>query len=518
MKIRKNVFYLIFLFISFSNTVVSQIWERNYGFPNSIEFCYSSTTTYDNGLVLANRINNQTALWLIKTDRNGQILHSLTINIQGNDFLSNSTKETYNGGIITSGGYAKLGTGGWSYPNVISFDNCGNYLWCKYIPINHGWTHRIKEASPGNYVLHTRYAPITVPIKRNQLWGIDSTGQINWLNQIVPEDEVPFNGAEINDFALTSDNGFLLSGYCYYPDPQNPGWDRLQYMLVKTDSIGNAEWIQPNGLDTNNIGALYSCIQHGDAYYSVGFWYGPVDTIVPPCLNKYDLNGNLIYSSILHSDTLNNMLVDVDVLNDSTLAMVGKCTHGYYDWIYIGVFTADTSGNLLRSMQNENGSPLEECLSISTDQKIFCTGLTPIGYSSPWDAFAIKLNANLEYDSIYTQPFTYDSLCPYPIVSDTIECNCEPFVSVTEAEKSMEKLTIAPNPAREWFTVGFPLAWQQAVTLRVYDMLGRVQYQTIVPVGQKQIKINCEGWNTGLYLVRWQSGGKVVSGKVVVSR
>lgn len=515
MRIYKRTFCLFFVFLFFSKISISQIWEKKYGLPYLTEFCNSSTTTYDNGLLLANRINNQSALWLLKTDRNGQALYSHTIGIQGYTFFSGSTIETNNGGIITSGGYALLGSGGWSYPNIISIDNCGNLLWCKYIPLE-GYSYRIKESRPGNYVLHTRYASNNFPIERNQLWGIDSTGKINWFNQIVPEDEVPFNGTEINDFALTSDNGFLLSGYCYYPDPQNPGWDRLQYLLVKTDSIGNAEWIQPNGLDTNNIGALYSCIQHGNAYYSVGFWYGPVDTIVPPCLNKYDLNGNLIYSSILHSDTLNNMLVDVDVLNDSTLAMVGKCTHGYFDWIYMGVFTADTSGNLLRSMQNENGSPLEECLSISMDEKIFCTGLTPIGYSSPWDAFAIKLNANLEYDSIYTQPFTYDSLCPYPIVSDTILCNCEPFVSVKEAKEAQQSLSIMPNPATDGFTVGFENVFQQVGTLRVYDVLGRIQTEEVLPPGQKQTKISSGSWKPGLYLVRYQSGGKVMSGKVLI--
>jgi len=516
MKNPKRALCLIFLIFSCCNTAVSQVWENIYGFPYLTEYCRSSTTTYDNGLLLANRINNQTALWLIKTDRNGQVLYSHTIIIQNKRFFSGSTIETFNGGIITSGSFALLETGGGTYPNLISFDNCGNLLWCKYIPINHGYTHRIKEVSPGNYVLYTRNATNNFPIERNQLWGIDSTGQIKWFNQIVPEDEVPFNGTEINDFAIASDNGFLLSGYCYYPDPQNPGWDRLQYTLVKTDSIGNAEWIQPNSLDTNNIGALYSCIQHGDAYYSVGFWYGPVDTIVPPCLNKYDLNGNMIYSRILHSDTLNNMLVDVDVLDDTTLAMVGKCNHGYYDWIYMGVFTADTLGNLLHSMQNENGSPLEECLSITTDKKIYCTGLSPIGYSSPWDAFAIKLNANLEYDSIYTQQFNYDTLCPYPIVSDTVVCNCEPFVSVKEAQEEQLSLSIMPNPATEWFIAGMPQALQQAGMMRVYDMLGRVLYEALLPPGTKQTNISCVSWKAGLYLVRWLSGGMVVSGKVVV--
>jgi hypothetical protein len=516
MRILKRPFCLFFVFLFFAKTSSSQIWEKKYGYPNVSEQSMSSMSNYDDGFVLAVRANNQTGLWLIKTNKNGQILYSHTIYIQDYTFFSGSTIETYDGGTVTSGGYASLGTGGWLYPNIISIDNCGNLLWCKHIAINGGWALRIKEVSSGNYVLHTINASNNFPIERNQLWGIDSTGKINWHNQIVPEDEVPFNGTYIFDFSLTSDRGYLLTGYCYYPDPQNPGWDRLQYLLVKTDSIGNAEWIQPNGLDTNNIGALYSCIQHGNAYYSVGFWYGPVDTIVPPCVNKYDLNGNLIYSRILHSDTLNNMLVDVDVLNDSTLAMVGKCTHGYYDWIYMGVFTADTSGNLIHSMQNENGAPLEECLSVTSDEKLLCTGYTPISGLPHFDAFAIKLNANLEYDSIYTQPFTYDSLCPYPIVSDTLVCDCEPFVSVKEAQQARQTLLIKPNPATEWFTAEVPYTLPKTGTLRVYDMQGRLQYETLLPPGTKQISLNCSTWKRGIYLVHCLGSGIELSGKLIV--
>ncbi|MBN1198242.1 MAG: hypothetical protein JXA23_02740, partial [Bacteroidales bacterium] len=33
----------------------------------------------------------------------------------------------------------------------------------------------------------------------------------------------------------------------------------------------------------------------------------------------------------------------------------------------------------------------------------------------------VKVNSDLEYDSIYTQPFTYDSLCPHPIISTPVE-------------------------------------------------------------------------------------------------
>ena len=512
---KKTISITIILILIHLSEIKSQIWQKTYGSPYSGELCFSSYSGYDEGFVIGSRLNERD-IWIAKIDKNGILLNTHLIKSTNTDFRLTSTNKTKDGGVITTGSYAPIGSA-WDYPFIVSLNSCAELNWCKKMDVT-GYGFRIKETSLGNFVLYTRYASTVFQQESNQLWGIDSEGKINWYNQIVPTYEVLFNSALINDFAITSDKGFILTGYCYYPDASNPGWDNLQYLMVKTDSIGNAEWIQPNSTDTNNIGALYGCIQHNNAYYGVGFWYGHNDTIVPPCFNKYSLDGTLISSTLLHPDTLNNILNDIEIVDDTLLAMSGRCNHSYYGDLYTGVFTSDTLGSLYKSIQNKSGSSIEECLSISSDRKILCTGYTPINYQTlnQLDVFAIKLNANLEYDSVYTQAFTYDSLCPYPVVSDTIICNCEPFVSVKEAEESMEKITISPNPAKEWFTVGFPQSLQQAGNVNIYDMLGRVQYSGVLTPGQKQTKINGEGWKSGLYFVRCQTGGKVLNGKVVV--
>jgi hypothetical protein len=198
--------------------------------------------------------------------------------------------------------------------------------------------------------------------------------------------------------------------------------------------------------------------------------------------------------------------------------MSGRCNHSYYGDIYTGLFTSDTSGLLIKSIQNKSGSCYEECLSVSSDKKILCTGYTPINYQNlnQLDVFAIKLNANLEYDSIYTQPFTYDSLCPYPIVSDTLVCDCEPFVSVKQAQQARQTLLIKPNPATEWFTAEVPYTLPKTCTLRVYDMQGRLHYETLLPPGTKQISLNCSTWKRGIYLVHCLGSGIELSGKLIV--
>lgn len=497
-------------------TCNSQAWQRTYGNPFVAELSVSSYSSYDGGFLLGCYLN-EGKIWLLKTDKNGNILFDRNLLTSGAEFYISSINQRINGGVLITGAEEIIND---DFPFVINLDACHETIWCKRIESNliWGYGNRIKENSSGTFILYTRYASINFNEESNQLWGIDSLGHILWMNQIVPNYEVPFNSSLINDFCLAADGGFLLSGYCYYPDPLNTGWDWLQPLLVKTDSLGNAEWIQPNSLDTNRIGAYYSCIQHHNAYYAVGDWYGVSDTTVAPWFNRYSLDGSLEIETILHGDTLNNMPVDIDVLNANKLAMVGKCTHGYYDYIYMGVFTADTLGNLVNSMQNENGAPLEECLVVTGDKKLLCTGYTPIDYYSlnECDAFAIKLNANLEYDSIYTQKFTYDSLCPHPIVSDTIICNCEPFVSVEKAESVTQTLNIYPNPASDYFVIKCEQEKLAGGALRIYDVYGRLSYREELPPGKSQSVINCEYWKPGIYIAKFQSGTKTKIGKVMV--
>ncbi len=75
-----------------------------------------------------------------------------------------------------------------------------------------------------------------------------------------------------------------------------------------------------------------------------------------------------------------------------------------------------------------------------------------------FDCYLTKLNQNLEDDTIYTRPFTYDSLCPYQIVSDTIvQDDCGLIVGIEEDKETGGQetgrqggsLEIWPNPARE---------------------------------------------------------------------
>jgi hypothetical protein len=147
-----------------------------------------------------------------------------------------------------------------------------------------------------------------------------------------------------------------------------------------------------------------------------------------------------------------------------------------------------------------------------------------------------KMNSNLEYDSIYTQPFIYDSLCPDTIVSQTINLNCDVLVGMDEPHSKPETATlkIFPNPADQNLTVEFPKylvvkdsnngfgsttvyhQWKSAL-LEVYDLSGRRILVKEILQSQPSMEINVSTWPRGMYNFRLEYHNQtVVSEKVVV--
>ena len=55
---------------------------------------------------------------------------------------------------------------------------------------------------------------------------------------------------------------------------------------------------------------------------------------------------------------------------------------------------------------------VHKCIIVTSDNKIIVCGNYVV--DGNWDIYLWKMNSNLEDDTLYTQPITYDSLCPLP--------------------------------------------------------------------------------------------------------
>ncbi|HOX78988.1 MAG TPA: hypothetical protein PLW31_13230, partial [Bacteroidales bacterium] len=141
-------------------------------------------------------------------------------------------------------------------------------------------------------------------------------------------------------------------------------------------------------------------------------------------------------------------------------------------------------------------------------------------------------NANLEDDTLYTQPMTYDSLCPYEIQSDTMDLDCDLFVDINELptrEEYESTVKISPNPAEDWVALTLPdIVAAGKVEIAVYDVFGRevetgrggdkeMGGQGEVPVN-RMVVLDVSGYPLGMYVVVvTDRKGRRYTGKVIVN-
>ena len=79
------------------------------------------------------------------------------------------------------------------------------------------------------------------------------------------------------------------------------------------------------------------------------------------------------------------------------------------------------------------------------------------------------------------------------------------------------EITVTPNPASDEFTLRMVASGDYV--LRVYDALGRLQHQQTADA-DGSLRINSNGWQSGIYLLDLTERGKMLhwKGRVVIQR
>ena len=165
--------------------------------------------------------------------------------------------------------------------------------------------------------------------------------------------------------------------------------------------------------------------------------------------------------------------------------------------------------------------------------KTFDGKIVVIGYfyvTNNWDIYMWKMNENLEDDTLYTQPLTYDSLCPHEIQSDTVLLDCGLFVNIDEIptqEEYESTIKISPNPARKWVVLTLPdVLAEGSVEMVVYDVFGRPggteawgHGSVDVSPSNRMIFLDVSGYAVGMYIaVVLDQKGRRYTGKFVVAK
>jgi hypothetical protein len=498
----------------------SQEWIRIYGDTvNTV--IYRGYELYDLGYIFTGKIEvGYTSYgWLMKTDINGYKRWSKAYGLNGKRNSISSSRRTADNGIIAVGGTNNLSSN-CTDPIIYKINTCGEKEWCKIYnaPGCDGWGSDIEITGDEGYiVLIDRWK--SGEEQRIWLFRLDSLGEVIWAQAFATDPA--FWSEWSHSLIKTNDNCFLITGETYYPDSTYPNKKIIKILLIKVNLDGEAIFEVPWG--TSN--GIYSDgrLSVTDAKNNIFTAGRRARKTSPygdsPCLFKTSENGKPVFFNDLKTTSEAGIATTVNWFQDSTL---GICAQWHYAASpdTTGVIKTDSFGNTIGAITFPENYSIYGSDVTFNDKLILGGTYYASGY---FKGCAIKLTNSLEYDSIYTTPFTYDSLCPHAIVSDTIPLDdCEVVVvGIDEALQNPEttKLHIYPNPANTKVTLELPRyiirksgtqglnsttiyhQWKET-RLEVYDLQGRLMYSEVIPQKQQKVEIGLTAWSPGMYVAR----------------
>jgi len=538
MKLNKYIFISVFP-LFFLQTLYCQVWPRTF-FPNNSIYPQSIIECYDKGYLISGTYVSNNGLpingSLIKTDQNADLLWFKRFGNYNDGSSIYEVAQTDDGGYIISGS-----TGITDYagdPFVMKLNACGEKEWCRIYNIGKerfDVACDVKQISSG-YIILVFIGNSLFSRELTYLYCLDRNGDLEW-QQLYGQKDTLMIGAEGREIVLTPDNYYLISGDCYYPDPDTVEPKYLRPLIIKVDSTGYAEWELPwsrvNGTSFHGEGYrsiidnnqnIYSCGRHIESSATP-----PGDR---PTILKTDSSGNELFYNDLVPNSCQAVFFNLNWFQDSTIALDGGWLMNFGGEGQVGVFKVDRDGNFLDSVNIKKTIYCFVDAIIDKCNKLLLLHGLPSG--AIWHPYIWKLNSDLEFDTLYTQPLVYDSLCPHPIASDTIPLDCI-IVGLDEPFQNPEtgKLKVYPNPASDKINIVIPdqiksstnttvfdlttvyHRWHSAL-VEIYDLFGRKMYSKEVVQSEKGFEVDVSAWQKGLYVVRLVYNGQTVATEKVV--
>ena len=505
----------------------SQKWIKTYETGYGAKWIVED---YDKGYyILGVRAMDEGYGYIIKTDINGAILWSKHIG-NGQYLISPENIElTSDNGLVMGGTISKYGNQQDAF--ILKLNACGDLDWCSDVytptlPNDIGW--RVKQTSDNGYLLLGSYNN-TDPKLRTNLFKFNSSGNLMWQQAYLPDSAV--FGDDSMDLSVDN-TSYLITDWGYFPNPgQGGGWER--FYLIKTDTAGIKQWSCIYGASTYYYGTPFSTSESLNGnYYSFGFHDVLNSSSSIPAMVKVLNNGSPSYNSDLLPNVGTGGIGTSTWLNNSILVVGG----GWYVNSNGGadiILKIDTLGNVLQNNILDTTSNVIYNIVKTFDNKFVC--IATDCPTSNCHIVAYKVNSDLQWDSIYNHPYTYDSLCSHHIVSDTIDPNCQLVVNVEEPLINPEthQMKIFPNPTSGKLTIILPKyllvndntppiksetiyhQWK-STTLYAYDINGNQVFQKEIPKDLQQLVLDVSAWTKGMYFFKLIYNKTEVDGKKVI--
>jgi len=527
MKKQFNPFFITFL-IQLSISGYSQVWEKIYGEPNIREETRDIIETYDKGYLLLSNVygeNPAFKCWLLKTDINGDTLWTKVLKNVNGSFIPNAIAQTDDNGFVIVGGIENdINT---SNPIIIKLNTCGEKEWCVQL-------YKEDYAFSSDVIIgeNNNIYAVTVQMgdifnDRIHIYCLNPDGELLWREGYATKDDHPLlESPTCNWIFSTNDNGFMLVGDGYYPTSGDPnGLHLLRALYVKIDEDGNEEWVLPYGSSSDQFSAAGMIIEDENNNF-MGLGSDRSLENNRSLIMNFDQDGNELDQYLLDTDTVfNNALGHsygffAKEKNDGTL-LVG-CAHldepqGYVKW---GMVILDEEYNLISTYNNQPNSISNFVMKETFDGKLIQLSNIYGEYPGQFNLYLTKMNQNVEYDSVYTEVFPYDYECDHDIEYEIIYIdNCDIIMGTEEIpspqmyHSQLQTIPIHfyPNPAMDFLNIEFKnTEYFSNLSFRIIDVLGLQVYKSAIAKGQKQIGLDINHWQKGLYILQIEQNNKII--------
>ena len=533
---------LVFLSVTLVYPATCQSWIRTYEDSVNHTRAYRIVEHYDHGYLFSGkkfRVGFYDFGWIQKTDLNGFPIWTKMFGDTTSSSPLFEVDNTVAGGFITLGETAK-GTLNWA-AYIVKMNACGEKEWCRLYrtPGRNVYGLGIQSMPGGGSVVMLGNWGMNWS-KTLWLLRLDDNGDIVW-QQAYGLDST-FYDPEGNHLFRTRDTNFVITGYVYSPDSGQTNPYKHRPMIIRVTPDGNAVFELAWGTAMNFEGYGRASCDDKKGNLLTGVQSQLVSQqYVGPCLVRTSQSGRpLLYHNLADTSEAGGATT-INWFADSTLVIgLGwQVNSGPGEPRIIGAMKTDSLGNKIKFKQLiYDGDQTFNDAVMTFDNKVVL--INSYYQTNSIKTFAFKLNSNLEYDSIYTHPYTYDSLCPHPVVSDTTSLtDCHVLhVGLEEAgrEPGAAKLKIFPNPASLRVTIALPRylvrksvqsgvtitttyhQWDHA-TLAICDLTGRIMHSEEVSDKTGEVTLGVSGWHPGLYYARFlyhhemMAGGKFMVGE-----
>lgn len=351
-------------------------------------------------------------IFVVKTDAIGTLLwHKVIGSSSGSkNSIGRSIQQTADGYIIV--GSTQLGSGGtnrYGCPAndvyMIKLNSSGSIQWTKTFGNTNleeeGYS--VKTTIDGGYILtgsaeqESTLEP-GVLVRAGYLLKTDGNGVLQW-KKIFYDDGQGLNGTRsVNTFesvAQTTDEGFIISGMNSTKD----GKTNYDALLIKTDALGNPDWIKayhngPINISTVSEENATEVYQTADGGYAFGGKTSnqTINRTELIYFVKTDTDGNVTWSKT-YGEGKTDILGSYTPLAEGGHALVGR-TYGSINSkenardIYL--IKTDANGNSGSCQRTTISSVLNLSLSVNTDMPATGSGGGTLNYSVSEKTFLIQ--------------------------------------------------------------------------------------------------------------------------------